>query len=227
MIYYELHFKFTVVAGTFIWEASLHKKWSFPWRIFSVNVTRSAGNWSHLLKKSVMENFIFLSSAYNKMDFYIVYFSVCSLKSFLHGLHALFKGDFRVTAAKDEWVFADTDLELLRAVVAPAVRMALKLHQVCILELETKWKPYILNENIINMCQFHIFGTVSEICVKRTISTGECFEWSRYVSLFQQSCIFPQSLLINSWNFHILWSYLTFLFAELSKWFQAVIDKWE
>ena len=52
------------------------------------------------------------------------------MKSFLHGLHALFKGDFRVTAAKGEWVFADTDLALLHQVVAPAVRMGLKLHQV-------------------------------------------------------------------------------------------------
>ena len=52
-----------------------------------------------------------------------------TLKSFLHGLHALFKGDFRVTASKDEWVFAEPDLELLRMVVAPAVRMAVKLHQ--------------------------------------------------------------------------------------------------
>ena len=34
----------------------LHKKWCFPLRIFSVNVTKSA---SHLLKKSLMENFIF------------------------------------------------------------------------------------------------------------------------------------------------------------------------
>uniref|UniRef100_A0A8C3FHQ6 Pecanex-like protein n=2 Tax=Chrysemys picta bellii TaxID=8478 RepID=A0A8C3FHQ6_CHRPI len=49
-----------------------------------------------------------------------------SLDSFLYGLHALFKGDFRITA-KDEWVFADMDL--LHKVVAPAVRMSLKLHQ--------------------------------------------------------------------------------------------------
>ncbi|XP_042651673.1 pecanex-like protein 2 isoform X2 [Tyto alba] len=49
-----------------------------------------------------------------------------SLDSFLHGLHALFKGDFRI-AAKDEWVFADMDL--LHTVVAPAIRMSLKLHQ--------------------------------------------------------------------------------------------------
>ena len=35
-------------------EESLHKKWSFPLRISSVNVTKS-----HLLKKSLMENFIF------------------------------------------------------------------------------------------------------------------------------------------------------------------------
>ncbi|KAM7050049.1 pecanex-like protein 2 [Molossus nigricans] len=49
-----------------------------------------------------------------------------SLDSFLHGLHALFKGDFRI-AARDEWVFADMDL--LHKVVAPAIRMSLKLHQ--------------------------------------------------------------------------------------------------
>ncbi|ETE73104.1 Pecanex-like protein 2, partial [Ophiophagus hannah] len=51
---------------------------------------------------------------------------VYSLDSFLHGLHALFKGDFRITS-RDEWVFADMDL--LHQVVAPAIRMSLKLHQ--------------------------------------------------------------------------------------------------
>ena len=40
-------------------KSTLHKKWSFPLRISSVNVTKSAGNWSHLLKKPLMENFIF------------------------------------------------------------------------------------------------------------------------------------------------------------------------
>lgn len=45
----------------------------------------------------------------------------------MYGFSALFKGDFRI-AAKDEWVFADMDL--LQKVVAPAVRMSLKLHQV-------------------------------------------------------------------------------------------------
>ncbi|CAB3408931.1 unnamed protein product [Caenorhabditis bovis] len=48
-------------------------------------------------------------------------------ESFLYGLHALFKGDFRITCQRDEWVFSDMDL--LRCVVAPAVKMALKLHQ--------------------------------------------------------------------------------------------------
>lgn len=52
----------------------------------------------------------------------------CSLEPFLYGLHALFKGDFRITSPRDEWVFADMDL--LHRVVAPGVRMALKLHQV-------------------------------------------------------------------------------------------------
>ncbi|XP_059159298.1 pecanex-like protein 1 isoform X2 [Physella acuta] len=46
---------------------------------------------------------------------------------FLFGLHALFKGDFRIQSQRDEWVFADMDM--MRRVVAPAVRMSLKLHQ--------------------------------------------------------------------------------------------------
>ncbi|XP_077995058.1 pecanex-like protein 1 [Glandiceps talaboti] len=50
-----------------------------------------------------------------------------SLESFLYGLHALFKGDFRITSPRDEWVF--NDMELLRRCVAPGIRMALKLHQ--------------------------------------------------------------------------------------------------
>ncbi|XP_043916413.1 pecanex-like protein 3 isoform X2 [Protopterus annectens] len=50
-----------------------------------------------------------------------------SLEPFLYGLHALFKGDFRITSPRDEWVFADMDL--LHRVVAPGVRMSLKLHQ--------------------------------------------------------------------------------------------------
>lgn len=57
--------------------------------------------------------------------------NVCrSLEPFLYGLHALFKGDFRITSPRDEWVFADMDL--LNRVVAPGVRMSLKLHQVAL-----------------------------------------------------------------------------------------------
>ena len=50
-----------------------------------------------------------------------------SVEFLLFGLHALFKGDFRITSARDEWVFQD--MELLKQVIAPAVRMAVKLHQ--------------------------------------------------------------------------------------------------
>jgi len=52
----------------------------------------------------------------------------CSVDFFLCGLHALFKGDLRITSSRDEWVFCD--MELLRRVVAPGIRMSLKLHQV-------------------------------------------------------------------------------------------------
>lgn len=48
-------------------------------------------------------------------------------ESFLYGLHSLFKGDFRISSQRDDWVFADVDL--LQSVIAPSVRMALKLHQ--------------------------------------------------------------------------------------------------
>jgi hypothetical protein len=53
--------------------------------------------------------------------------SFASAENFLYGIHSLFKGDFRDTSVKDEWMYADIDL--LRTVIAPAVRMALKLHQ--------------------------------------------------------------------------------------------------
>ena len=49
-------------------KKTLYKKWSFPLRICPVNVTQSTENchrklriWSHLLEKSLMENFIFCS----------------------------------------------------------------------------------------------------------------------------------------------------------------------
>ena len=61
--------------------------------------------------------------------FIIVQCKFCfSVEFFLYGLHALFKGDFRITSSRDEWIFSD--MELLKSVVAPAVRMSLKLHQV-------------------------------------------------------------------------------------------------
>jgi len=53
--------------------------------------------------------------------------AISNREFFLVGLYSLFKGDFRITSVRDEWVFSD--MELLRRVVAPAVRMSLKLHQ--------------------------------------------------------------------------------------------------
>uniref|UniRef100_A0A672SQ43 Pecanex-like protein n=1 Tax=Sinocyclocheilus grahami TaxID=75366 RepID=A0A672SQ43_SINGR len=70
-----------------------------------------------------------------------------SLESFLYGFNTLFKGDFRI-AAKDEWVFADMDL--LQTVVAPAVRMSLKLHQDHFTSLEETEEPAVLYEAISN-----------------------------------------------------------------------------
>ncbi|KAF8770828.1 Pecanex-like protein 1 like protein [Argiope bruennichi] len=61
------------------------------------------------------------------LEFRASHNSFASVDFLLYGLHALFKGDFRITSVRDEWVFQDMDL--LRKVIAPSVRMALKLHQ--------------------------------------------------------------------------------------------------
>lgn len=50
-----------------------------------------------------------------------------SLASFQHGYYTLFKGDIRIQSPKDEWVF--NDMEILKQIVIPAVRMGLRLHQ--------------------------------------------------------------------------------------------------
>ena len=40
-------------------DTALHKKRSFPLRIYPVNVTKSEISWRNFLEKSLMENFIF------------------------------------------------------------------------------------------------------------------------------------------------------------------------
>lgn len=72
--------------------------------------------------------------------------SLTGVEFFLHGLHALFKGDFRITSPRDEWVFADMDL--LHNVVAPAVKMALKLQQDHISNPDEFREPLALYEAI-------------------------------------------------------------------------------
>ncbi|KAH8294470.1 hypothetical protein KR018_010161 [Drosophila ironensis] len=74
--------------------------------------------------------------------------SLTGVEFFLHGLHALFKGDFRITSSRDEWVFAD--MELLHSVVAPAVKMALKLQQDHITNPDEFLDPHALYEAINN-----------------------------------------------------------------------------
>lgn len=77
--------------------------------------------------------------------------TVSSVEFFLYGLHALFKGDFRITSIRDEWIFSD--MEFLKKVVAPGVRMSLKLHQVG------------LKNFFIQYCKLKIFFTVKKILI--------------------------------------------------------------
>ncbi|XP_055014030.1 pecanex-like protein 1 isoform X2 [Boleophthalmus pectinirostris] len=69
-----------------------------------------------------------------------------NLESFLFGLHALFKGDFRISSIRDEWIFAD--MELLRKVVVPGIRMSLKLHQDHFTSPDEYEEPAVLYEAI-------------------------------------------------------------------------------
>uniref|UniRef100_A0A665VTL7 Pecanex-like protein n=1 Tax=Echeneis naucrates TaxID=173247 RepID=A0A665VTL7_ECHNA len=69
-----------------------------------------------------------------------------NLESFLYGLHALFKGDFRISSVRDEWIFAD--MELLRKVVVPGIRMSLKLHQDHFTSPDEYDEPVVLFEAI-------------------------------------------------------------------------------
>ncbi|XP_018087730.1 pecanex-like protein 1 isoform X10 [Xenopus laevis] len=71
-----------------------------------------------------------------------------NLESFLYGLHALFKGDFRISSLRDEWIFAD--MELLRKVVVPGIRMSLKLHQDHFTSPDEYEDPAVLYEAIMS-----------------------------------------------------------------------------
>ncbi|XP_044520852.1 pecanex-like protein 1 isoform X2 [Gracilinanus agilis] len=71
-----------------------------------------------------------------------------NLESFLYGLHALFKGDFRISSIRDEWIFAD--MELLRKVVVPGIRMSLKLHQDHFTSPDEYDDPTVLYEAIMS-----------------------------------------------------------------------------
>ncbi|XP_022254499.1 pecanex-like protein 1 isoform X2 [Limulus polyphemus] len=78
-------------------------------------------------KDSVLVSLCFALSLLGRRTLSAVsHHSFSSVDFLLYGLHALFKGDFRITSLRDEWVFQD--MELLRKVVAPSIRMALKLH---------------------------------------------------------------------------------------------------
>ncbi|XP_012922918.1 pecanex-like protein 1 isoform X6 [Heterocephalus glaber] len=71
-----------------------------------------------------------------------------NLESFLYGLHALFKGDFRISSMRDEWIFAD--MELLRKVVVPGIRMSIKLHQDHFTSPDEYDDPTVLYEAIVS-----------------------------------------------------------------------------
>ncbi|EMP39555.1 Pecanex-like protein 1 [Chelonia mydas] len=58
------------------------------------------------------------------------------------------KGDFRISSVRDEWIFAD--MELLRKVVVPGIRMSLKLHQDHFTSPDEYDDPTVLYEAIVS-----------------------------------------------------------------------------
>ena len=62
--------------------STLHKKWSFPLRISSVNVTNFFSFlriWSHLMKKSLMEHLIFCAVLKEKYSWSLIIFLLINL----------------------------------------------------------------------------------------------------------------------------------------------------
>ena len=53
--------------------------------------------------------------------------SLTTTEFLLRGIHAMLKGDLRLTSARDDWVLVD--VEMLHSVVSPALRIAIKLLQ--------------------------------------------------------------------------------------------------
>lgn len=93
---------------------------------------------------------LFQSHHYLKLLFLFFCFPDSNLESFLYGLHALFKGDFRISSVRDEWIFAD--MELLRKVVVPGIRMSLKLHQVSLCKYSWKCVAHTLTfDTVLNV----------------------------------------------------------------------------
>ena len=75
--------------------------------------------------------------------------ALMSVDFFLYGFHALFKGDLRVHCSRDEWVFLDMDF--LNKVIAPSVRMSLKLHQ----DQFTTFEEYESNQLLFDAISFY------------------------------------------------------------------------
>ncbi|RNA15810.1 pecanex 1 isoform X3 [Brachionus plicatilis] len=88
-----------------------------------VNLTTAPGTSSNVnLNNSVNSMSAFVSCGLNAS-----HMDADSLSSFQHGYYTLFKGDIRIQSSKDEWVF--NDMDLLKKIVLPSVRMGLRLHQ--------------------------------------------------------------------------------------------------
>uniref|UniRef100_A0A183IFS5 Pecanex-like protein n=1 Tax=Soboliphyme baturini TaxID=241478 RepID=A0A183IFS5_9BILA len=107
-----------------------------------------------------------------------------SAESFLYGLLALFKGDFRITSVRDEWVFADVDI--LTSVISPAVRMAVKLHQdhftyaddfddpACIYDIiENDKEVFISHENDPNWRRAVLSNTERLLALRHVFEDGQ------------------------------------------------------
>lgn len=113
--------------------------------------------------------------------------SLSGVEFFLHGLHALFKGDYRITSIRDEWIFFDMDL--LHKVVAPAVKMSLKLHQDHFLSPEEYEDPITLfnaitshtNELVIS----HESGNV--INLKKHFFICDKFKFNKLIIIFRST----------------------------------------
>ena len=108
------------VLGRRVLASASHNAY-YTWYTYSFSLLFPS-NWTW------SDNWVHFALLIREVQLWTVIFEFNSVELFLLGLNEVFKGNLRVTSSRDEWCLAD--MRFLDSVLQPAIRLALKLHQV-------------------------------------------------------------------------------------------------